>query len=128
MRAAAKADRPRLVYPSTEFEFEMDGIRELFQEYAQSLKIGLCFQNFPQELPALPGEYRPPRGALVAAMVQGHMAGCCAMRSLDTVNYPNACEMKRLFVRPNYRGLDFEEIPPYFFNSITGPHNLKADL
>ena len=111
MRASAKADRTRLVYPSTEFEFEMGGIRELFREYAQSLQIDLCFQNFLQELQALPGEYRPPRGALVAAMTQGHMAGCCAMRPLDTVNYPNACEMKRLFVRPNYRGLGFEEIP-----------------
>jgi putative acetyltransferase len=83
----------------------MDAVRELFQAYAQSLKIDLCFQNFSQELQALPGEYCPPRGALVAAMVLGHMAGCCAMRPLDTVNYPDACEMKRLFIRPSYRGL-----------------------
>ncbi len=84
---------------------ELDGLRMLFMEYAGSLNIDLCFQNFSEELDALPGEYATPRGALVFASVNGELAGCCAMRPLDAVDYPNACEMKRLFVRPNYRGL-----------------------
>ncbi len=67
MRASAQANRALLVYPSK--ELEMDGVRDLFREYAQSLKVDLCFQNFARELQTLPGEYRPPRGALVAAMV-----------------------------------------------------------
>ncbi len=56
------------------------------------------------------------------------MAGCCAMRPLDDVNYPNECEMKRPFVRPNYRRLGLKDIPPYYFNPIAGAHYLKADL
>jgi ribosomal protein S18 acetylase RimI-like enzyme len=84
---------------------ELDGVRTLFMEYAATLTIDLCFQNFSAELEALPGEYATPRGALVFASVNGELAGCCAMRPLDAVDYPNACEMKRLFVRPNYRGL-----------------------
>lgn len=84
---------------------ELAGVRTLFLDYAGSLSVDLCFQNFEAELNALPGEYGPPRGALVLATVDGELAGCCAMRPLDTVDYPNACEMKRLYVRPNYRGL-----------------------
>lgn len=84
---------------------ELDAVRTLFLEYAGSLHIDLCFQNFDLELATLPGEYAGPRGGLLFATVNGELAGCCAMRPLDTVDYPNACEMKRLYVRPAYRGL-----------------------
>lgn len=84
---------------------ELDGVRQLFKNYAQSLDVDLCFQNFDEELRNLPGEYASPRGALLLATVDGHFAGCCALRSLDGVDYPSACEMKRLFVSPEFRGL-----------------------
>lgn len=83
----------------------MESVRTLFREYAASLSVDLCFQNFEYELNALPGEYSTPRGNLVLVLVEETPAGCCAMRPLDTVDYPNACEMKRLFVRPPFRGM-----------------------
>ncbi len=93
----------RIITPSTPQEF--DGVRSLFSEYAASLSVDLCFQNFEQELRTLPGEYSAPRGALLLALVGDAFAGCCALRPLDGVDYSNACEMKRLYVRPTYRGL-----------------------
>lgn len=84
---------------------DLDALREIFREYAASLQIDLGFQNFEQELTTLPGEYAAPRGALLLAQVNGEVAGCCALRPLDTVDFPNACEMKRLYVRPAFRGL-----------------------
>ena len=84
---------------------DLDALREIFREYAVSLQIDLGFQNFEQELTTLPGEYAAPRGALLLAQVDGEVAGCCALRPLDTVDFPNACEMKRLYVRPAFRGL-----------------------
>lgn len=83
---------------------ELDGVRTLFLEYASALGVDLCFQNFAAELLDLPGEYCAPRGRLLLATVDGQLAGCCAMRPLDSVDYPNACEMKRLYVRPGFRG------------------------
>ena len=83
---------------------ELNGVRTLFKEYASALDVDLCFQNFDAELAALPGEYASPRGGLLVATVDGQLAGCCAMRPMDTVDYSNACEMKRLYVRPAYRG------------------------
>lgn len=102
---ARAPDRPevQIIAPST--EVELNAMRTLFQEYAQSLQIDLCFQDFDAELQALPGEYVAPRGALLAATVNSQFAGCCALRPLDTADYPNACEMKRLYVRPACRGL-----------------------
>ena len=78
-------------------------VLEIFQEYRRSLSIDLCFQNFEAELANLPGDYAAARGSLLLVRIEGQLARCCAMRPLDNVDYPNACEMKRLFVRPAYR-------------------------
>lgn len=83
---------------------EMDEVRALFREYARGLGVDLCFQHFEEELATLPGEYAPPRGTLLLARVDGELAGCCALRPLDTADYPNAAEMKRLYVRKPFRG------------------------
>ena len=82
----------------------MDVVREIFQEYASTLDVDLSFQDFTQELEQLPGEYAPPRGQILLAEVDGSIAGCCALRPLDAADYPNACEMKRLYVRKAFRG------------------------
>ncbi len=81
----------------------MSAVRELFEEYAGQLGVDLCFQGFDEELSGLPGAYAAPRGILVLALVDGALAGCCALRPLDTVDYPNAAEMKRLYVRQAFR-------------------------
>jgi len=91
-----------LFTPQTAAEF--DATREIFQEYAAALSVDLAFQGFEDELAQLPGDYAGPRGALLLALIEGDVAGCCALRPLDTVDYPNACEMKRLFVRRAFRG------------------------
>ena len=75
-------------------------IRELFLEYASSLGFSLCFQGFDQELERLPGEYAPPDGRLFIAEYDGKVAGCIALKRLG----PDICEMKRLFVRNDFRG------------------------
>jgi len=80
-------------------------VRAIFREYATTLAVDLCFQGFEEELAQLPGQYAAPRGALLLALVDGELAGCCALRPLDAVDYPNACEMKRLYVRQSFRRL-----------------------
>jgi len=81
----------------------LDDARGLFREYADALGVDLCFQDFEAELAALPGEYAPPGGLLLLGYVDGELAGCGAFRSLADVDYANACEMKRLFVRRAFR-------------------------
>jgi ribosomal protein S18 acetylase RimI-like enzyme len=75
--------------------------RELFLEYAQSLGFSLCFQNFDKELAGLPGDYAPPDGRLLLAEHEGQLSGCAALHRLDATSG----EMKRLYVRPGFRGL-----------------------
>ena len=82
----------------------MDAVRAIFQEYADSLDVDLAFQDFAQELADLPGDYAAPRGQILLAEVEGSIAGCCALRPLDSADYPNASEMKRLYVRKAFRG------------------------
>ena len=101
----AWADSSVIFIASSVAPHDLDQVRLLFREYAQTLDVNLCFQNFEAELASLPGEYGAPRGALALATVAGVLAGCCALRPLDGVDYANACEMKRLYVRPAYRGL-----------------------
>jgi putative acetyltransferase len=84
---------------------EIDAVRGIFREYAHGLGVDLCFQQFDRELADLPGDYAEPRGKLLLATVNGEVAGCCALRPLDSSDYPNACEMKRLYVRKRFRGL-----------------------
>ena len=79
---------------------QVAAVRELFLEYAQSLNFSLCFQSFDQELAALPGDYAPPSGRLLLAECNGRQAGCVALHRLDA----GICEMKRLYVRPEFRG------------------------
>ena len=81
----------------------LEATRDIFREYAQGLGVDLCFQNFEAELATMPGEYVPPQGALLLALVDGEVAGCGALRPLPGSDYANACEMKRLYVRPAFR-------------------------
>jgi ribosomal protein S18 acetylase RimI-like enzyme len=119
------ADTPEIVLMTPDEPHELEAARAIFRDYAASLGIDLGFQNFDEELANLPGDYAEPRGALLLALVnvsdtavpvdaqplqraQGglaYVAGCCALRPLDTADYPNAAEMKRLYVRPAFRGV-----------------------
>ncbi|MFN2532793.1 MAG: GNAT family N-acetyltransferase [Pyrinomonadaceae bacterium] len=79
---------------------EIEAARVLFKEYEAWLGLNLCFQNFEQELAELPGKYAPPDGRLFLVFDDEQMAGCVALRRLSE----DTCEMKRLFLRPAFRG------------------------
>src|SRR5205807_4164951 len=87
-----------LIEAQTPAEIEL--ARRLFREYSASLEIDLCFQNFEKELAELPGDYAAPSGRLLFAYHNGALAGCIALRKIGE----GICEMKRLFVRDQFRG------------------------
>ncbi len=97
-------DKPSVTLLTPTTDAEIQAVRDIFREYADTLGVDLCFQGFEAELASLPGDYAAPRGALLLAEVEGTIAGCCALRPLDTADYPNASEMKRLYVRRAFRG------------------------
>ncbi|OYD51909.1 GNAT family N-acetyltransferase [Acidovorax kalamii] len=97
-------DKPSITLRTPSTPAELDAVRDIFREYASTLGVDLCFQGFDAELAQLPGDYAEPRGALLIAEVEGAVAGCCALRPLDAADYPNASEMKRLYVRKAFRG------------------------
>ncbi|GED69280.1 acetyltransferase CD1211 [Brevibacillus reuszeri] len=81
-------------------ENQYQQVRELFTEYVDSLGIDLSFQNIETELQSLPGEYAEPEGCILLATYEEQTAGCVALRKIDE----DVCEMKRLYVKPNYKG------------------------
>lgn len=79
---------------------QISQVRDLFLEYGESLGFSLCFQSFDKELAELPGDYAPPEGRLFLAAEGKMAAGCIALRGMEK----DVCEMKRLYVRPVFRG------------------------
>ena len=79
---------------------QIEEVRSLLREYEASLNVSLCFQGFEKELAELPGDYAPPRGRLLLECDGDQLAGCVALRELDE----ETCEMKRLYLRPGFRG------------------------
>ena len=98
--SSAPSESSALKVFQAETPAQISHARELFLEYAQSLGFSLCFQSFDKELADLPGKYAPPTGRLLLAEYEGELAGCVALRKLED----DICEMKRLYIRPQFRG------------------------
>ena len=96
-------DMPQVEIVAAAGPAQLAAAAELFREYADGLGVDLAFQGFADELAALPGDYALPAGVLLLAFVDGAPAGCGALRPLADVDYANACEMKRLYVRRAFR-------------------------
>lgn len=87
------------IVPATKPE-EVSQAAALFREYEAWLGLDLCFQGFEAEVASLPGKYAAPDGRLYLAYSDGELAGCIALRKIED----DVCEMKRLFVREDFRG------------------------
>ena len=97
--AGSRPGMARIISAASRAEVEM--ARTLIAEYAESLPVDLSFQQFTSELDTLPGDYQPPRGALLLAFFGDEAVGCVGLRPLE---WPRIAEMKRLFVRSRSRG------------------------
>jgi len=100
MQAMFSVNSPHIHIVPAQSPDQIDQVRLLFREYERYLRVNLCFQSFEAELAGLPGLYSPPGGALLIAMDGPQAAGCAALRKFGE----GIGEMKRLFVRPEYRG------------------------
>ena len=89
---------PTIIQAGTPVEIAQ--ARELFREYGATPDFGMCFKGFEEEIQSLPGMYAPPEGRLLLAHVDGEAGGCIGLRKMD----PGFCEIRRLYVRPRYRG------------------------
>lgn len=94
---------PELLLRTPAQPADWDAVRELFREYAAGVGVDLAFQGFEAELAGLPGDYQAPGGTVVLAWCDGALAGCGAFRPRPDADAPNACEMKRLYVRRAFR-------------------------
>ena len=90
---------PLTILRATSLE-HMDAARELFREYASALGVDLSFQDFEHEVKDLPGEYSEPNGCILLAHLDFTLVGCVGLRPLSS----EICEMKRMYVRPKFRG------------------------
>ena len=117
-RSDSEAGQARII--QAESAEDVEAVRELFREYAESLEFGLEFQDFARELASLPGEYAPPCGRLLLALVADQPAGYRTMR-LDTV--PSMMAARSL-----YRSMGFVEIEPYRYNPIPGAIFMELKL
>lgn len=113
MATAETMAKRRIVIVPADNPVRIEAVRELFKEYAASLSFNLCFQSFDEELARLPGEYAPLSGMLLLGLVEDLPAGCVALRRIegdmpgdvgDHLGGSDVCEMKRLYVRPDFRG------------------------
>ena len=93
-------DLPVIDFVQASSNDDIEQARVLFREYETWIQTDLCFQSFEQELAGLPGKYAPPEGRLLLAFQDGQLAGCVALRKIGE----GVCEMKRLFVRPDFHG------------------------
>lgn len=99
------AEPPDIQLTPADSPADLDGARDLMVEYAGHLGVALSFQGFDHELDSLPGAYAAPGGQLLLVRVDGKLAGCGGFRPIEGTDYANACEMKRLYVRPAFRSL-----------------------
>jgi putative acetyltransferase len=110
--ASSAISAVKISFAQAESPAQISQARELFLEYEKSLGFSLCFQNFDKELAELPGGYAPPTGRLLLAEYEGQLAGCVALHKMgfeigseaDCKISPEVCEMKRLYLRPQFRG------------------------
>ena len=98
--AATRTAAPPITIEEAVFPQDLAAVRALFREYAAGVGVDLCFQGFDTEVATLPGRYAPPTGRLLIARRGTEPVGCVGLRALDD----GACEMKRLYLRPDLRG------------------------